>query len=195
MILCDRDLKARMALPEGDPRRLVVRPFVDYDDPRPPRSVSYGITSAGYDLRAGSAFLLFTNTSGCVVDPKDFRPENFVLVTREPGQAVVIPPNCFALAETVEYLEIPGDCVAHCVGKSTLARGGYVVPTTPFEPGFKGVVTLEVGNLSPLPMKVYAGEGLCQMMLFQLSGTPERDYANKPGAKYQGQTGLTPPRV
>lgn len=195
MVLCDASIRRRLALPEGDPRRLVIRPFVDYDDFQPEGSISYGLSSGGYDLRAGNNFLLFTNTSGCIVSPKKFRPENFVRQYAIDHTAVVIPPNSFALAETVEYLEIPHDVITLTTGKSTCARAGYVVPLTPFEPGWRGRVTVEIGNLSPLPMEVYAGEGLFQVLFLQLDRAPERTYDMKPRKHYQDQKGLTPPTV
>lgn len=193
-VLPDWMIRARRELPRGDPRRLVIEPFVDYGE-CPAGVISYGLSSGGYDLRVANCFLMFMNTAGIVVDPKKFRREAFAEVERAAGDQVIIPPNCFCLAETVEYLEIPRDCIVQVVGKSTPARAGYVLPLTPFEPGWRGTPTLEIGNLSPLPMAIYAGEGIGQMLYHALAAEPERDYGQKPRPAYQDQQGLTPPRV
>lgn len=173
-------------------KNLIIDPFVDYGQ-CPEEVISYGLTSGGYDLRVGTHFLLFSNTSACVVDPKNFQKENFTEVNTEIGKKVVIPPNCFALAETVEYISMPKDLIAEIKGKSRLARAGYVMPTTPIEPGWRGVITLEIGNLSPLPMAIYAGEGIGQLIFYRLDALPERDYDNKPNRRFQDQKGLTGP--
>lgn len=192
-ILTDWQIRERTMLPEGDPRRLALSPWVDYGD-CPPGRISYGLTCAGYDLHVGLTFLLFNNTAGCIVDPKDFRRSAFTEIHTEIGETVLIPPNSFALAETVEYIEMPRDVMGDIKGRSTLARCGYCLPTTPVEPGWRGILTLEIGNLSPLPMAVYAGEGIAQIVFHRLDAMPERDYGMK-ASRYQDQQGLTTPRV
>ena len=161
--------------------------------------VSFGVSSYGYDVRVGTRFKIFTNaTSGgvSIVDPKRFTDDLFVTVdTGETGlDHVIIPPNSFALAETVEWIEIPRDVLAICVGKSTYARCGLVVNVTPLEPEWRGKVTLEISNTTPLPAKVYANEGIAQMVFLKADRVCETSYADRNG-KYQDQTGLTLPRM
>lgn len=151
--------------------------------------ISYGLSSYGYDLRVAREFKVFTNVNTTIVDPKTFDAQSFVTVE---GDSCIIPPNSFALARSVEYFRIPRDVLAMCLGKSTYARMGIVCAITPFEPGWCGEVTLELSNTTPLPARVYAGEGLCQVVFFR--GAPCRtSYADR-GGKYQGQTGVTLPR-
>jgi dCTP deaminase len=162
--------------------------------------VSYGVSSYGYDVRVGSLFKVFTPThpqgGQTIVDPKSFSDDMFVTVdTKNTGRDhVIIPPNSFALAETVEEMKIPRDVLAICVGKSTYARCGLIVNVTPLEPEWRGKVTLEISNTTPLPAKVYANEGIAQMLFLQAERTCAVSYADK-GGKYQDQRGLTLPMV
>lgn len=169
--------------------KIVIEPFSD--GTAKPGTLSSGVTSYGYDLRLGRKFKVFTNAHCAIVDPKNFDPKSFVDIEAE---TCLIPPNSFALAETVEYLEIPRDIIAVCVGKSTYARIGIIVNVTPLEPEWKGKVTIEISNTTPLPAKVYAGEGIAQVLFFEASAPCKVSYADKKG-KYQNQTGLTLPFV
>jgi len=153
--------------------------------------ISYGLSSYGYDLRVADEFLIFTNVNNSVVDPKNFTPESMVDFK---GDVCIIPPNSFALARSVEYFRIPRSVLTITVGKSTYARAGIVTNVTPFEPGWEGNVTLEISNTTPLPAKIYANEGLAQVLFFEGDEPCEVSYADKNG-KYQGQTGVTPPRI
>jgi len=162
--------------------------------------VSYGVSSYGYDVRVGPVFKVFTNVSRNggqpIVDPKAFNDDSFVTVdTRTTGKDhVIIPPNSFVLAETIEVFRIPRDILAICVGKSTYARCGLIVNVTPLEPEWRGKVTLEISNTTPLPAKVYANEGIAQMIFLKADRVCAVSYADK-GGKYQDQSGLTLPRV
>lgn len=156
-----------------------------------PGAISYGLSSYGYDLRLGRRFRVCAPAHGGVIDPKAFDPKAF---PEEEGDVCVIPPNSFALAESVEWLEVPRDVLALCLGKSTYARCGIVVNATPLEPGWRGRVTLEVSNTTPLPAVVYAGEGICQVLFLRGEGPCRVSYADRRG-KYQDQQGLTPPLV
>jgi dCTP deaminase len=153
--------------------------------------VSYGLSSYGYDIRVADEFKVFTNINSTVVDPKAFDARSFVDIKAD---VCIIPPNSFALAKTVEYFRIPRDVLTVCVGKSTYARCGLIVNVTPFEPEWEGYVTLEISNTTPLPAKVYANEGISQVLFFQSDEECEVSYADKKG-KYQGQQGLTLPRL
>jgi dCTP deaminase len=153
--------------------------------------VSYGLSSYGYDIRVADEFKVFTNINSTVVDPKNFDSRSFVDVKAD---ACIIPPNSFALAKTVEYFRIPRDVLTICVGKSTYARCGLIVNVTPFEPEWEGFVTLEISNTTPLPARVYANEGIAQVLFFQSDEPCDVSYADKKG-KYQGQQGLTLPRL
>jgi dCTP deaminase len=164
-----------------------------------PGTISYGVSSYGYDVRVGTRFKIFTNaTTGgaAVIDPKSFNPELFISVdTSETGRDhIIIPPNSFALAETVEHFAIPRDVLAICVGKSTYARCGIIVNVTPLEPEWRGKVTIEISNTTPLPAKIYANEGIAQMVFIKADRVCQRSYADKDG-KYQDQRGLTLPMV
>ena len=156
-----------------------------------PGVISYGVTSYGYDVRVDRNFKVFTNARCAVVDPKAFDPASFVDIV---GDYCLIPPNSFALAETIEYLEIPRDVIAVCVGKSTYARCGIIVNVTPLEPEWRGRVTIEISNTTPLPAKVYANEGIAQMLFFRAEAVCHTSYADKKG-KYQDQRGLQLPFV
>ncbi len=156
--------------------------------------ISYGVTSYGYDVRVGTAFKVFTNVNSSIVDPKAFDPKSFVDLDASETGFILIPPNSFALCETVEYFEIPRDMLAICVGKSTYARCGIIVNVTPLEPEWKGKVTIEISNTTPLPAKIYANEGIAQIIFLRGEETCARSYADKSG-KYQDQPGLTLPKV
>src|SRR3954466_2539944 len=156
-----------------------------------PGVISYGVSSYGYDVRVGRHFKVFTNARCAVVDPKNFDPASFVDIE---GDFCLIPPNSFALAETVEYLEIPRDVIGICVGKSTYARCGIIVNVTPLEPEWRGKVSIEISNTTPLPAKIYANEGIAQILFVHGERVCAKSYADKNG-KYQDQQGLTLPRV
>ena len=153
--------------------------------------ISYGISSYGYDLRVSDEFKVFTNVYNTVVDPKAFDSQSFVDLKTD---ICVIPPNSFALARSVEYFRIPRDVLTMCVGKSTYARCGIIVNVTPFEPEWEGHVTLEISNTTPLPARIYANEGLAQVVFFSAEEVCEVSYADRKG-KYNGQTGITVPRM
>jgi len=182
-IKADRWIK-KMALEHG-----MIEPFED----RQVRQgvISYGLSSYGYDIRVADEFKVFTNINSTVVDPKNFDARSFVDVKAD---VCIIPPNSFALAKTVEYFRIPRDVLTVCVGKSTYARCGLIVNVTPFEPEWEGYVTLEISNTTPLPARVYANEGIAQVLFFQSDEPCEVSYADKKG-KYQKQQGLTLPRL
>lgn len=188
-------------LSDGQIRDLVkIEPF-ERVVKRPGR-ISFGVSSYGYDVRVGTRFKVFSaaTRSGdvAVVDPKAFSDDMMVEVdvASRPAdkQYVIIPPNSFALCETVEYLEIPRDVLAICVGKSTYARCGLIVNVTPLEPEWRGKVTLEISNTTPLPARVYANEGVAQLIFLRADRVCDVSYADK-GGKYQDQSGLTLPRV
>jgi dCTP deaminase len=153
--------------------------------------ISYGLSSYGYDIRIADEFKIFTNINSSIVDPKHFDPKSFVDFR---GEICIIPPNSFALARTVEYFRIPRNVITVCVGKSTYARCGIIVNVTPFEPEWEGIVTLEVSNTTPLPAKIYANEGIAQVLFFESDEQCETSYADKKG-KYQAQQSLTLPRL
>lgn len=187
-VLCDTQIR----------ELVTIEPF--FDNVKRPGKVSYGVSSYGYDVRVGPVFKIFTNTSPdggqAVVDPKHFTDDSFITVdTRETGRDhVIIPPNSFALAETVEEFDIPRDILAICLGKSTYARCGIIVNVTPLEPEWRGKVTIEISNTTPLPAKIYAREGIAQMVFLKGDRTCAVSYADK-GGKYQDQDGLTLPKV
>ena len=174
----------KMALEHG-----MIEPFVD--EQVRAGVVSFGLSSYGYDIRVADEFKVFTNINSTVVDPKHFDSRSFVDLKTE---ICIIPPNSFALAKTVEYFRIPRDVLTVCVGKSTYARCGLIVNVTPFEPEWEGFVTLEISNTTPLPAKIYANEGIAQVLFFQSDEPCEVSYADKKG-KYQKQQGLTLPRL
>lgn len=157
------------------------------------RVLSYGVSSYGYDARVADEFKVFTNTYGTIVDPKNFDDRSFVDVRAKDGY-IIIPPNSFVLGRTVERFRIPRDVLVVCVGKSTYARTGLIVNVTPLEPEWTGHVTLEFSNTTPLPAKLYANEGACQFLFFRGSSPCKTSYSDRKG-KYQGQTGVTPPRM
>jgi dCTP deaminase len=157
------------------------------------RMVSYGTSSYGYDIRCSKEFKLFTNLNSTIVDPKNFDPNSFVEVNAD---YCIIPPNSFALARTVEYFKIPRNVLTICLGKSTYARCGIIVNVTPFEPEWEGYVTLEFSNTTPLPAKIYANEGCAQVLFFEADADDvcETSYKDR-GGKYQGQVGVTLPKI
>ena len=153
--------------------------------------ISFGVSSYGYDARVSNEFKIFTNVNSEIVDPKNFKPTNFV---SKNASECIIPPNSFALASTIEYFKIPKDILVICLGKSTYARCGIIVNVTPLEPGWEGHVTLEFSNTTPLPAKIYANEGVAQFIFLKGSELPETTYADRNG-KYMGQTGVTLTKV
>jgi dCTP deaminase len=155
------------------------------------RIVSYGTSSYGYDIRCSTEFKIFTNINAAVVDPKAFDDSSFIEFE---GDVCIIPPNSFVLARTIEYFRIPRNVLTICVGKSTYARCGIIVNVTPFEPEWEGYVTLEFSNTTPLPAKIYANEGVAQVIFFESEEVCEISYKDRKG-KYQGQTGVTLPRT
>lgn len=165
-------------------------PFGSDDVPVKP-IVSYGTSSYGYDVRCAREFKVFTNIHSTIVDPKSFDPNSFVDIEAD---HCIIPPNSFALARTMEYIRVPDDVLVVCLGKSTYARCGIIVNVTPLEPGWEGHVTLEFSNTTPLPAKIYAGEGVAQFLFFKGSEPCETTYAARSG-KYMKQTGVTLPRT
>jgi dCTP deaminase len=177
-------------LPDWQIRRDInIEPFAE--SASRPGVISYGVSSYGYDVRVGRHFKIFTNVYGAVVDPKRFDPSAFVDVEAD---SCVIPPNSFALAETVETFEIPRDILAVCLGKSTYARCGVIVNITPLEPEWRGKITIEISNTTPLPARIYANEGIAQILFFRAAAVCQTSYADKQG-KYQDQKGLTLPFV
>jgi dCTP deaminase len=153
--------------------------------------ISYGTSSYGYDVRCADEFKIFTNINTTIVDPKSFDPRSFVDYQ---GTVAVIPPNSFALGRSVEYFKIPRNVLTICVGKSTYARCGIITNVTPFEPEWEGYVTLEISNTTPLPAKIYANEGIAQVLFFESDEACETSYADRQG-KYQGQQGIVLPTV
>jgi dCTP deaminase len=167
----------------------MIEPFVDdqvHDD-----VISYGVSSYGYDVRVTDEFKIFTNVHSAIVDPKNFNPKSFVDYK---GDICVIPPNSFVLARTIEYFRIPRSVLTMCIGKSTYARCGLIVNVTPFEPEWEGYVTLEISNTTPLPARIYANEGIAQVLFFEADEICEVSYADRKG-KYQAQTDIVLPRI
>jgi dCTP deaminase len=183
-ILCDTQIRELIG----------IEPFEE--NTKRPGRVSYGVSSYGYDIRVGSVFKIFTNVNSEVIDPKKFSEKSFVTIDCNAfgKDHVLIPPNSFALCETVEHVSIPRDCLAICVGKSTYARCGIIVNVTPIEPEWRGKITLEISNTTPLPAKIYANEGIAQLIFLKGERVCAVSYADKKG-KYQDQQGLTLPRV
>jgi dCTP deaminase len=183
MIKNDRWIK-RMALEKG-----MIQPFEERQVRR--GVISYGVSSYGYDIRIAGAFKIFTNVYNTVVDPKAFDPRSFVDYE---GEVCMIPPNSFALGRSVEYFRIPRNVMTICVGKSTYARCGIITNVTPFEPEWEGFVTLEISNTTPLPAKIYANEGIAQVIFFEADEVCAVSYADRQG-KYQAQQGIVLPKV
>jgi dCTP deaminase len=155
------------------------------------KTISYGTSSYGYDVRCAADFKIFTNINSAVVDPKNFSESSFVNFT---GDVCIIPPNSFALAHTVEYFRIPRNVLTICLGKSTYARCGIIVNVTPLEPEWEGHVTLQFSNTTPLPARIYANEGVAQFLFFESDEPCETSYRDRAG-KYQGQRGVTLPKA
>ena len=183
MIKSDRWIR-QLALEQG-----MIKPFEE----RQVRSavISYGLSSYGYDLRIADEFKIFTNINNTIVDPKAFDPRSFVDYQ---GPVCIVPPNSFALGRSVEYFKIPRNVLTLCVGKSTYARCGIITNVTPFEPEWEGFVTLEISNTTPLPAKIYANEGIAQVLFFESDEACETSYADRQG-KYQGQQGIVLPTI
>ena len=172
----------------------LIEPFEPYqvrESARGQRVISYGTSSYGYDVRCSDEFKVFTNINSAVVDPKAFDEKSFVSIKND---VCIIPPNSFALARTIEYFRIPRNVLTICLGKSTYARCGIIVNVTPLEPEWEGHVTLEFSNTTNLPAKIYADEGVAQMLFFEADEVCETSYADRDG-KYQGQVGVTLPKA
>jgi dCTP deaminase len=167
----------------------MIEPFVEAQ--RREGCISYGLSSYGYDARVADEFKIFTNINSTLIDPKDFDPKSFVDLKAD---VCIVPPNSFALARTVEYFKIPRNVITICLGKSTYARCGIIVNVTPFEPEWEGHVTIEISNTTPLPAKIYANEGIAQVLFFQSDEPCARSYKDKKG-KYQAQRGVTLPKL
>ncbi|HEV7591396.1 MAG TPA: dCTP deaminase [Longimicrobium sp.] len=174
----------RMAQEHG-----MIEPFEDAQVRK--GTISYGLSSYGYDMRVADEFKIFTNVNSAIVDPKNFDDRSFVPFQ---GDVCIVPPNSFALARSVEYFRIPRNVITLCVGKSTYARCGILTNVTPFEPEWEGFVTLEITNSTPLPARIYANEGIAQVLFFESDTPPDVSYADRKG-KYQGQVGVTTPRL
>jgi len=188
-VMPDHEIRRR-AIQDG-----MIAPFRDYRiTPLEANAgiISFGVTSAGYDISLGREFLIFDNTCATVVDPKNFDRSRF---REHRGEMCLIPPNSFILAETVETVKIPKEYIVLVLGKSTYARCGLITNFTPLEPAWRGKITVEISNTTPLPAKVYAGEGIAQLLFLRLESPCEKDYDQKPGRKYQDQKGLTIPKV
>jgi len=175
----------------------MIEPFADSQVRAPGtesrKVISYGVSSYGYDMRVAPEFKIFTNVLSAIVDPKHFDSKSFVEFE---GEVCIVPPNSFALARSVEYFRIPRNVLTICVGKSTYARCGIITNVTPFEPEWEGHVTLEISNTTPLPARIYANEGICQVLFFEADDDDvcETSYKDKAG-KYQAQTGVTLPKL
>jgi dCTP deaminase len=166
----------------------MIEPFAEY---QVRSGISYGVSSYGYDIRVADEFKIFTNVNSTIVDPKRFDAQSFVDFT---GDVCLVPPNSFALARTVEYFRIPRSVLTLCLGKSTYARCGIIVNVTPFEPEWEGTATLEISNTTPLPAKIYANEGIAQVIFFESDEVCQTSYADKKG-KYQAQRAITLPKI
>lgn len=171
----------------------MIDPFVDRQmrGNSDARVVSYGLSSYGYDLRVANEFKIFTNVYNSIVDPKNFHDDAFI---QKDSEVCIVPPNSFALARSVEYFRIPRDVLTICLGKSTYARCGIIVNVTPFEPEWEGYVTIEISNTTPLPAKIYANEGIAQVLFFKASEQCDVSYADRQG-KYMRQVGITLPQI
>lgn len=168
----------------------LIEPFVDTQIRK--GVISYGVSSYGYDIRVNNEFKVFTNVNNSIIDPKQFDPKSFV--DRVENEFCIIPPNSFALSRSVEYFRIPRNVITICLGKSTYARCGIIVNVTPFEPEWEGYVTLEISNTTPIPAKIYANEGIAQVLFFEADEQCEISYADKKG-KYQNQQQIVLPKI
>ena len=178
----------KMALEEQMIKPFFARQISDIDGKK---AISYGVSSYGYDVRCASEFKVFTNINSSIVDPKNFNQKNFVSFVSD---TCIIPPNSFALARTIEYFKIPRSILVVCLGKSTYARCGIIVNVTPLEPEWEGYITLEFSNTTPLPAKIYANEGVAQLLFFESDEMCKTSYQDRKG-KYQKQTGVTLPKA
>ena len=167
----------------------MIEPFISENVRK--KSISYGLSSYGYDIRVSDEYKIFTNMNNSIIDPKNFDEKSFVDYK---GEVCIIPANSFALARSIEYFRIPRNVLTICLGKSTYARCGIIVNVTPFEPEWEGYVTLEISNTTPLPAKIYSNEGLCQVLFFESDEECEKSYLDKNG-KYQAQEGITLPKL
>jgi len=183
MVLSDKEIK------EYVKKYKMISPFISSQIKK--GVISFGVSSYGYDFRIADEFKIFTNVNNSIVDPKNFDPRSFIDFK---GKMAMIPPNSFALARSIEYFKIPREVIGICLGKSTYARCGIIVNITPLEPGWEGIVTIEISNTSPLPAKIYAGEGIAQVIFIKGSQICEVYYADKKG-KYQKQKKLTLPKI
>lgn len=183
MLLSDKQIK------EYARKKKMIAPFKDSQVRK--GVISFGLSSYGYDLRITDEFKVFTNVNNAIVDPKDFNPKSFVDFK---GKVCIIPPNSFCLTRSLEYLRIPRDILCICLGKSTYARCGIIVNVTPLEPEWEGYVTIEISNTAPLPVKIYANEGICQVLFARGEQKCSISYADKKG-KYQKQKKLTLPKI
>ena len=168
----------------------MIQPFVDYDQKRQ-GVISFGLSSYGYDLRVADEYKIFTNVRHTIVDPKDFSTDSFVDFK---GDVCIIPPNSFALARSIEQFSIPRNVLGVCIGKSSYARCGIICNITPLEPLWEGTLTLEISNTTPLPAKIYSGEGLAQVLFYESDEECEQAYSQRSG-KYMHQVGITLPKV
>lgn len=189
-VLSDKEIRERSL------NNQMISPFVEklVRTTENKKVLSFGLSSYGYDVRVSNEFKIFTNINNSVIDPKDFTNENFVTKSVKDNESVILPPNSFCLANTVETFKIPRDVIVICVGKSTYARCGIVINVTPIEPEFEGQVVLEFSNTTNLPAKIYANEGACQFVFFKATELCETSYADR-GGKYQSQTGIQLPKV
>lgn len=189
-ILSDQEIRER-CLKEN-----MITPFVEglIRKTDKDKVLSYGLSSYGYDVRVSNEFKIFTNINNTIVDPKNFSNENFITKIVNNNESVILPPNSFALANTIETFKVPRDILIICVGKSTYARCGIVVNVTPIEPEFEGQVVLEFSNTTNLPAKIYANEGACQFVFFKADKLCETSYKDRSG-KYQNQSGIQLPKV
>lgn len=183
-------LKSDTWIREMSLQNAMIEPFCEKQVSK--ETVSYGLSSYGYDIRVGEEFMIFSNIGATLVDPKNFKEENVVI--KRVKEYCIIPPNSFALAHSIEYFKMPRDTLAICLGKSTYARCGIIVNVTPFEPEFEGHITIEISNTTPLPAKIYANEGIAQVLFLQGDEVCEVSYKDR-GGKYQGQRGITLPRI
>lgn len=197
MFLSDSEIDHRIRMTTDAWFKMVIDPYSPYgfckDD-----QISFGQSSAGYDVCIGWKFKVCKREAGLIIDPKKVRRQDqFIFrnveVARDPGHVLIIPPNDFALGESVEYVEVPKDCICLVVGKSTYARCGLIVNVTPLEPGWRGKITMELSNTTPLPVMVYPGEGIAQILFGKISGPVLKTYGDKPRSAYQDQPGLVLP--
>lgn len=186
-ILSDREIKEAVATHH------MIEPFesAQVKERNGGQTISYGLSSYGYDIRCVDEYKVFSSVESIIVDPKDFQPASFQTISGR-GHCI-IPPNSFALTRSVEYMKIPRDLLVVCLGKSTYARCGIIINVTPLEPSWEGHITLEISNTTPLPAKIYSNEGLAQLLFHRASSPCEVSYADRAG-KYQGQTGITLPK-